>query len=200
MWSRPSANNPTLMMTPTHYSASLQVRSRSVIATHRLQSLTGHSGGARWAALFSDGTTAVSGGDEGIKLWNVRSEQCDVTFARHARAVACVASSAEGQTLASGSDCNSIKLWSTRSCSLVRSIANAHSDRARGVAVFPEGGDRVASGSWGKTVWVWNVRSGECQHTLTGQTSGVYSVEISRDGRMLLSGSEDKSAQVWTLR
>merc|ERR1711988_805941 len=54
-----------------------------------------------------------------------------------------------------------------------------------------------ASGSYDKTVRIWDVMSGECVHVLNGHSSGVSSVCYSPDGKTLASGSYDNTVRIW---
>jgi predicted NACHT family NTPase len=58
-------------------------------------------------------------------------------------------------------------------------------------------GRRIVSGSYDKSVRVWDAHSGECLRVLTGHSSPVMSVALSADGRRIVSGSYDKSVRVW---
>jgi WD40 repeat protein len=58
-------------------------------------------------------------------------------------------------------------------------------------------GRLALSGSWDKTLRLWNVANGHCIRTLKGHTHYVYSVALSADGRLALSGSHDKTLRIW---
>ena len=65
--------------------------------------------------------------------------------------------------------------------------------------VFSPDGSRVASGSYDKTVRVWDVQTGQCEHTLDGHSDSVVSVVFSPDGSRVASGSWDNTVRVWDI-
>ncbi len=78
-----------------------------------------------------------------------------------------------------------------------------HSGVVQSVAISSDGG-RIVSGSWDKTVKVWDARTGKELLTLKGHSSVVNSVAISRDGGRIVSGSgafrKAGDVKVWDAR
>ena len=55
---------------------------------------------------------------------------------------------------------------------------------------------RLYSGSYDKTIKVWEALSGDCLQTLEGHSDGVWSVCVSADGSRIYSGSDDNTIKV----
>ena len=71
-----------------------------------------------------------------------------------------------------------------------------HSDDVESVCWSPDG-KYLASGSYDKTVKIWDAKSGQCIRTLKGHSNVVNSVCWSPDGKYLASGSYDKAVKIW---
>jgi WD40 repeat protein/GTPase SAR1 family protein len=117
------------------------------------------------------------------------------TLAGHEGVVLSVAFDPAGQTLASGSNDNTVKLWEVASGKLLRTLGG-HGSPVHSVA-FDPAGRTLASGSSDKTVKLWEVASGKLLRTLGGHGSSVYSVAFDPAGRTLASGSVDKTVKLW---
>ena len=61
---------------------------------------------------------------------------------------------------------------------------------------FSSDGKQIASGSWDKTVKIWNASSGELQSTLAGHTASVTQVEFI-DADTVVSSSNDGTTRAW---
>ncbi|MBC6473611.1 MAG: hypothetical protein GDA48_12975 [Hormoscilla sp. GM102CHS1] len=77
-------------------------------------------------------------------------------------------------------------------------IFKGHFNTVYSVAISPDG-QLLASGSYDKTIKIWNLGSGRLLRTLTGHSDWVKSVAISPDGQLLASGSWDDTIKIWNL-
>ncbi|GAB1544596.1 hypothetical protein NUACC21_72720 [Scytonema sp. NUACC21] len=101
--------------------------------------------------------------------------------------------SPDGQTIASASFDNTVKLWSIDGREL-RTL-NGHRDKVLNVIFSPDG-KTIASASSDKTVKLWR-RNGRELTTLTGHTAEVWGVAFSPDGERIASASSDKTVKLW---
>ena len=119
------------------------------------------------------------------------------TFTGHSSWVSSVTFSPDGNTLASGSWDNSIKLWNPATGEEIRTLIG-HSDSVLSVVISPNG-KTLASGSRDNTIRLWNPATGEQILTLQGGSNLVRSIAISPDGKILASGSLNNTIQLWNL-
>ena len=120
------------------------------------------------------------------------------TLTGHSDSVYSVAYSPDGQTLASGSGDNTIKLWNVKTGNLLQTL-KGNSVWANSLAYNPDG-KTLASGGADSTIKLWNVKTGNLLQTLTGHSNAVFSVAYSPDGQTLASGSFDKTIKLWNVK
>lgn len=58
-------------------------------------------------------------------------------------------------------------------------------------------GQFALSGSWDKTLRLWDLHTGQTTRQFTGHTNDVLSVAFSADNRQIVSGSRDKTIKLW---
>lgn len=66
------------------------------------------------------------------------------------------------------------------------------------VAISPDG-KYIVSGSWDRSIGVWDLKTGKMVRRLIGHKKMVTSVTISKDGKYIVSGSLDKTVKIWEL-
>ena len=74
-----------------------------------------------------------------------------------------------------------------------------HLNSVKSVAFSPDGA-YIASGSWDKTVRVWDTQSGEQIRCLEGHADRVWSVAFTSDGKRIVSGSWDNTVRIWDVQ
>ena len=75
-------------------------------------------------------------------------------------------------------------------------LIGSHSNIVSSVAFAPNGRAAV-SGSYDKTLRLWDTTAGDLIRTFVGHTDIVTSLAISPDGRTVLSGSRDATLRLW---
>ncbi len=125
----------------------------------------------------------------------VATAQLKSTLEGHTDLVWSVAFSPNGQTLASGSQDRTIRLWNPNNGNLKRTLTG-HRDAVNSVAFSPDG-RTLASGSWDGTIRLWNPNNGNLKRTLSGHTDGISFIAFSPDGQTLASASGDQTIRLW---
>jgi WD40 repeat protein len=165
-------------------------------------------------AISVNGRIVASGGEDGmVRLWEVTASDPSAgagsqarllaTLQGHTGAVWGVALSADGRSVASGSDDGTVKFWEAAGDLLAsggphwRLLATleGHTGAVRDVALSRDG-ELLASGSLDGTVRLWETKTGRLLATLQGYTGGVLGVALSEDGRLLASGSYDGTVRL----
>nr|MDJ0675215.1 serine/threonine-protein kinase [Calothrix sp. MO_167.B42] len=133
-----------------------------------------------------------------------RNWRCIHTLTSHVAAVHSVAISPDGETLASGSDDNTIKIWQLHKGNLVNTLTSPSGLFKREGTwftdiAFSRDGQTLASGSLDKNIKIWDWRGSKVIRSQKAHSDSVYAIAFSPDGQTLVSGSRNNTIKLWKL-
>ncbi|CAD2218725.1 guanine nucleotide-binding protein subunit beta-2-like 1 protein [Angomonas deanei] len=173
------------------------------IPEHRLE---GHTGFVSSVSLAhnSEYEFGVTGSwDHSLRLWNLRTGQCQHKYIKHTKDVLAVAFSPDDRQIVSAGRDNIIHVWNIKGECVHSFENNRHTDWISSLCFSPNAAKPiVVSGSWDTTVKVWDITSGKCERTLVDkkdQPEYITSVTVSPDGSLCASGGKDGFARLWDI-
>ncbi|MBP5974414.1 NACHT domain-containing protein [Brasilonema sp. CT11] len=167
-----------------------------------------------WSVAFNPhgNILASASRDQSIRLWQVRTGRCLKTLQGYTGRVWAVAFSSDGEFLASGCD-QTVRIWNVgetpsplRAATPTESLCerkclktlNGHTCEVSTLAFIENG--QIASGSYDRTIRIWDVITGQCLRILRGHTGFIFSLTCSPDGKTLASGSADNTIKLWDIQ
>lgn len=163
------------------------------------QQIQSSNQGIRSVAFSPDSQAIAISKNAQIELWDLKDiqkspQQPTQVLTGHQAALYAIAISPDGQTIASGGDDKTIKLWNMEG-KLLQNIA-AHDERIWQIAFTPDG-QILASASEDGTVKLWH-RDGTEIATLN-HGGAVWGVAISPQGDLIASSGRDDTVKLWQL-
>ncbi len=155
------------------------------------------------ALVFSpDGTQLfAAAGDAGISgiayQWRVADGALVRTYEGHGDSVYGLALSPDGQTLATGSYDQKVKLWSTAT-GAETAVLTGHNGAVFGLSFRPDG-KVLASASADRTVKLWEMPSGKRLDTFSQPLKEQTLVVFSPDGKTVAAAGVDSRIRVWSV-
>ena len=152
------------------------------------------------AVAFSPDGRVVATGDDlgGARVWNLRTG-VDVELNGHEKAIESVAFSPDGRSLVTASQDETARSGTSRS-RRTRAELRGHNDLVLS-ATFARDGKRVVTGGADGTIRVWAVGPIRCSPSSSFPSRRrLFGVAFHPRGRLPVTASEDKTAQVWDWR
>jgi WD40 repeat protein len=106
------------------------------------------------SVIYSPDTTMIATGEyrkegeEYVKIWDAKTGKLIANLKGDTRPVNCLAWTADGKTLISGSDDSSIRTWNTTTW-LQTAVLTGHTDPVYGIAISPNGRILASTSSYG---------------------------------------------------
>jgi len=169
-----------------------------------LMTLRGHDDWISSVAFSPDGKRIISGSaDNTVKVWDSATGAELMTLRGHIDDVYGIAISPDGKRIVSGSIDKTIRVWNATNGDELMTIRGHH--RQIGPVLFSPDGRKIISGSLDWTVQtqsikVWDAATGAELMTLSGHDyHWINSIDISPDGKQIVSGGSDSIIKVWDL-
>jgi WD40 repeat protein len=173
---------------------------RDFVTSKQLATWQGTAAEAKGLVFSRDGTTLLSGGEDGlIHEWLVSAGKERRGFPAHKNGVTGLALSTDGWTLASAGQDGAIRLWERASGKERVKLEGAVG--SSGELAFSPDGRLLASVRTDpdQPLGIWQVSTGRRLGVLRASTEGIITIAFSPDGRQLLSGCKDKTARIHDL-
>lgn len=159
------------------------------------QSLHGAPGRQNSLAVSADGEyVAVGTENAALAIWRINTGAPLHVIEGHEGPVTNVQFSPDGQYLATVGRDGAIRVWEVVTGYLAFSM---RADSSLNCLRFDHKGQNIAVA--GDNVTLFNLRSGKVLKTFKGHAGQIRDLAFSPNGKFLLTGSEDKTAKLWSI-
>lgn len=160
----------------------------------------GHASEMSCIAYSPDGQYIVTGGEDSkVKLWNVNSGFCFVTFSEHTSSVTAVQFSNNKKFLVSASLDGTVRAYDIIRYRNFRTFTSPQPVQFSCVALDHSGEFLAAGGQDIFEIYLWSMKLGRLLEILSGHEGPVISIAFSpvASSSTMVSGSWDKTIKIW---
>ncbi|KAK1710930.1 WD domain-containing protein [Colletotrichum lupini] len=179
----------------------------------------GHSRGVYAVSFNADGSLLASAGLDSIgRIWDLRSGRTVMILDEHIQPIYALDWGSDGHRVLSGSADGWVKCWDVRKVQRTANLG-AHAKAVSDVRWFrglddpidghPPGPDEkgaqqpkkagtfFVSGGFDAKIKIFSADNWGLVQTLSGHSGPVASVDVSRDGKWIVSGGHDRTVKLW---
>ncbi|SCZ89796.1 BZ3500_MvSof-1268-A1-R1_Chr9g10598 [Microbotryum saponariae] len=181
----------------------------SDIATgERIQLLKGDSSAVTTLAITPTPASPNAGGylltasrSSALHLYSLPSLTLHRSIAKaHSAPIITSAADPSGRLFATGSADGIVKVWDAENAHCTH-VLHGHGGLISALFfdVGADGRARLVSGADDCKIRVWDLHTRECVHVLDGHTSVVTGLQVTKDGKNMISGGRDQVVNLWDL-
>lgn len=136
--------------------------------------------------------------DKFVSVWSTETAQRIRKMKGHQNFVNSLGCSRRGiETLVSGSDDSTIKVWDARKKFVCHTMDNSYQVTA---VCLNDTSEQIISGGIDNDIKVWDLRKNEVMYTLKGHQDTITGLALSPCGSYILSNSMDSTLRIWDIR
>ncbi|OQR75106.1 periodic tryptophan protein 2-like [Tropilaelaps mercedesae] len=160
----------------------------------------GHTNNMTCLDYSPSGQYVVTGGDDGkVKLWNLSTGFCFVTFSEHTSGISAVKFTQNGKAVLSASYDGTVRATDVKRYRNFKTFTSPEPTQFISLCV-DSSGEVVCAGSQDTfEVFVWSMQTGRLVEVLAGHTAPVSGIVFSPIAPLLISSSWDKTCKVWQM-
>lgn len=158
----------------------------------------GHYFDVNCLAYSPDSQLLATGADDNkVKVWNVTSGFCFVTFSEHTNAVTALHFMASSNCLLSASLDGTVRAWDLFRYRNFRTFTTPSSRQFVSLAA-DQSGEVICAGTLDSfEIFVWSMKTGRLLDVLSGHEGPVHGLMFSPTNAILASSSWDKTIRLW---
>jgi len=161
---------------------------------HTLEGHTYDVLSCRWNP-FDDNLIFSGSSDSSVRVWNVSEEKCVTTIKGHGSIIYHIVF-LDPPYFATSSMDTTVRIWDYDG--RCRNVLRGHTHPVPALCASPDR-KRLFSGGQDSEIKIWDVSTGQLEHSWRGHAAWVRGLAIDPNGERIISVSDDATCRVWKL-